>query len=228
MTIRVAIIDDHRSIIDGYLYRLSRYADIDVVATAGYGEQLEPLLQAHPTDVLLLDVNVPVSADNRSPYPVLHVIPKMLQTYPDLAVLVISMYAERAIIRAVMEAGASGYIIKDDAASIEELGPIIHAVASGGIHLSKLAHEKLLKRRPSESEPPFTWRQLEVLSLCAAYPDHSTAQIASRLGVANSTVRNLLSTAYLRLGVHNRAGAIARARKLGLITPYEAASVPPG
>lgn len=65
-----------------------------------------------------------------------------------------------------------------------------------------------------------TPRQLEVLSLSAALPDLSSAQLAQRLGIAASTLRNMMSEAYLRLGVHNRAAAIAKARQLGLITPY--------
>jgi DNA-binding CsgD family transcriptional regulator len=64
-----------------------------------------------------------------------------------------------------------------------------------------------------------TPRQLELLSLCAAYPDLSTAELAQKMSVSNSTVRNLLSSAYLRLNVHSRTAAIEKARDLGLITP---------
>ena len=104
-TIRVAILDDHQSVVDGYLYRLGGIPEVEVVATIMFGEELEPTLEEHPTDVLLLDVNVPTAPDNANPYPILHFIPKLLQAYPNLNVLVISMYAERGLIRAVMEAG---------------------------------------------------------------------------------------------------------------------------
>jgi DNA-binding NarL/FixJ family response regulator len=169
--------------------------------------------------VLILDVNVPTASDNPNPYPILHVIPTLLQKYPNLTVLVISMLAEHLLIRAVMEAGASGYILKDDSESIRELGVILQSVASGGVYLSQLAHQQLFKRQPKQGEPALTRRQIEALSLCAAYPDAPIADLASKLGVTNSTIRNLLSGAYLRLGVHNRAAALARARQLGLITP---------
>ena len=87
--IRVAVLDDHQSIVDGYLYRLKDLRHIEVVGTAAFGVELEPLLAEHPTDVLLLDVNVPTAPDNANPFPILHVIPDMLQKYPTFAVLVI-------------------------------------------------------------------------------------------------------------------------------------------
>lgn len=218
-TIRVAIIDDHQSIIDGYIYRLSDMPDIEVVSTANVGEALEPILSEHDVDVLLLDVVVPMSASNPNPYPILHLLPQLLQTYPELAILVMSMHAQRSLIRSVVEAGVSGYILKDDHASIRELGSIVRSVAGGGIHFSKQAHAQLL--RGSQEDETLTPRQREALSLAAAYPDLTSAQLANRLQIAHSTVRNLLSGAYLRLGVRNRSAAVARARSLGLITPYD-------
>src|SRR6188474_1832226 len=101
--IRVAILDDHQSIVDGYVYRLEKEPQVEVVATMGFGEELEPTLKNIPVDVLLLDVNVPTSNENRNPYPILHAIPRLLQAHPDLNILVISMHAERGLIRAVME-----------------------------------------------------------------------------------------------------------------------------
>src|ERR1041384_5046349 len=112
--IRVMIMDDHQSIVDGYLYRLSQTPEIEVVATLAYGEELEPALKKQSVDVLILDVNVPVSSQNPSPYPILHTIPNLLHQYPDLEILVISMFTDRGLIRAIMEVGASGYILKSD------------------------------------------------------------------------------------------------------------------
>jgi two-component system nitrate/nitrite response regulator NarL len=218
--IRVTIIEDHQSIIDGYIYRLSTDSKIEVVATVMYGEELESILAEHPTDVLIADINVPTAQDNRNPYPILHLIPKLLQKHPDLNILVISMYNKPTIIQTVMEAGASGYILKDDRSTIQDLANVVKMAAKGGIHLSQLAFEQLFKRAKPESA--LTQRQLEVLSLCAAYPDESSAELASRLGVANSTMRNLLSGAYLHLKVHTRAAAILQATQLGLIPPFAA------
>lgn len=217
--IRVAILDDHLPIVDGYVYRLEKDPQIEIAATMSFGDDLEPTLKNKPADVLLLDVNVPTSNDNRNPYPILHAIPRLLQAHPDLNILVISMHAERGLIRAVMDAGASGYILKDDQAVLKDLGSVVKTVAGGGIHFSQIAHELYAKHLAAEEL--LTPRQLEVLSLCAAYPDDSTADLARKLDVSNSTVRNLLSGAYFKLEVHNRTAAIARARQMGLITPHQ-------
>ena len=216
--IRVTILDDHQNIIDGYVFRLSADPQIEVVATIGFGELLEPTLAQHPTDVLLLDLSVPTSVENPNPYPVLYAIPKLLQAYAGLNILVISMFAERGLIRAVMEAGASGYILKDDQATARDLGSVVVSVAGGSIHFSKQAHQLYTKHLSKESNL-LTARQQEVLSLCAAYPNSTTAHLANIMNVSNSTVRNLLSSAYLKLDVNNRAAAIAVAQQQGLITP---------
>ena len=218
-TIRVIILDDHQSIIDGYVYRLSNAPGFEIVATISYGEELEQALAAHPTDVLLLDINVPTSAENPNSYPILHNIPSLLEKYKNLNILVISMYAERGLIRAVMEAGASGYVLKDDRATIQDLGNILQSIASGGIYFSQKAHQLMISQKTTPSGERLSPRQLEALSLCAAYPDWTSADLAQKMAVSNSTVRNLLSGAYVRLGVHSRAAAIAKARHLGLITP---------
>ena len=217
--IRVAILDDHQSIIDGYIYRLSSNFNIQVVATANFGEELESVLSKHPADVLLLDLNVRTSPENPNPFPVLYLVPKLLQKYPSLNVLIISMFAEPGLMRSIMEAGASGYILKEDLAAFRELGNVVLSVAHGGIYFSKKAHSLYLQAEAPNGSDLLTPRQLEVISLCAAYPDASTADLAQMMSVSNSTVRNLLSSLYLRLGVHSRTAAVEKAREMGLITP---------
>jgi two-component system nitrate/nitrite response regulator NarL len=216
--IRVAILDDHQNIIDGYVFRLSASPQIEVVATINYGEELQPALAKHPADILLLDVNVPTSAENPNQYPILHLIPKLLDTYKDLSIIVISMYAERGLIRAVMEAGASGYVLKDDQTSARDLVSVVLAIAGGGIYFSQKAHQIYSTHLAKENKLLST-RQLEALSLCGAYPNSTTAELADKMSVSHSTVRNLLSAAYTKLDVNNRAAAIARAQQLGLIAP---------
>ena len=173
--LRVTILDDHQSIVDGYVYRLEKDPQIEVAATIHCGEDLEPTLAKHPTDVLLLDVNVPASAENRNPYQ----------------------------------------------ATLKDLGSVVKSIAAGGVHFSQIALELYTKYLSTENNDFLSPRQLEVLSLCAAYPDSTSAELADKMSVSNSTIRNLLSAAYLKLGVHNRAAAIAKARETGLITPNQ-------
>jgi DNA-binding NarL/FixJ family response regulator len=211
---RVAILEDHLSIIDGYLYRLSKIPDIEVVATGNYGDDLEPMLDEHTVDVLILDINVPTSPDNKNPFPVLYAIPRLLQKHSHLDILVITMLNQHSLIEALVDVGVSGYILKDDQGSIQELGKIVTMIASGGVYFSQSAYRDL---RAGAESTVLTSRQLEALSLCASYPDSATIVLSKQLGISGSTLRNLLSGAYLRLGVRTRAAAIAKAQQLGLI-----------
>ena len=213
--IHVIIMDDHQSIVDGYLYRLSQIPEIEVAKTLAYGDDLEPALDEHPADVLILDIEVPASRENQNSYPILHTIPKLLRTYPHLAILVISMHNEPSLTRAIIDAGAVGYILKNDSSKIQELGKWILSLANGDPCFS----DKVLKAFPGRPHEPFTTRQLEALSLCAAYPNSKTAELAGKMKIANSTLRNLLSTVYLKLGVQTRAAAIEKARQMGILTP---------
>lgn len=217
--IHVIILDDHQSIADGYCYRLSLTPEIDVSATLLYGEELEPALAQQPVDVLLLDVHVPTAKDNPRPYPILHLVPRLIQIHPRLNILVISMTVDRGLIRAVMDAGASGYLLKDDQESIQDLGSIVLKIAQGGIHFSPQAQSLLARSQAISDGESLTPKQVAALSLCLAYPDDSSSDLAKKMDIANSTVRNLLSGAYLKLGVRTRLAAVARAQQLGLITP---------
>jgi len=219
--INVVILDDHQSIIDGYVLRLSQSPKIEVVATANFANELEPILEKFPTDVLLLDINVPISIENAAPFPILHTISKIMELYPHLNILVISMFAERGLIRKIMEAGANGYILKDDRVTLIDLANVVLTIASGGIHFSQRAHQLFLSDQVTKTGSDLSIRQLQALSLCAAYPDALTTDLSKEMAIANSTFRNLLSGAYIKLNVRTRAAAIAKAQSLGIITPVQ-------
>lgn len=215
--IQVSILDDHQTILDGYQFRLGSSAKVEIVAMMMFGDEVESTLKKHPTDVLVLDINVPTSKENSNPYPILYTIPTLLQKYPDLAILVISMHTDRSLIRSVMEAGASGYILKDDKSMLENLEGVIISISAGEISLSREIEAVLYESNTSEAVF-LSQRQKEVLSLSVAFPDDTTAELAKKMSIANSTVRNLLSGAYIKLGVRTRVAAIAKARKLGILT----------
>jgi two-component system nitrate/nitrite response regulator NarL len=217
--IRLVILDDHQAIIDGYLYRLRLDSDIVIVATLRYGEELEPTLLQTPIDILLLDLQLPISPENPNPFPILFELPRLVQAYPSLEILVISMHAQPALIQAVMEAGVSGYILKDDVSAFRNLAGVVHSVVERGIYLSPVAYEILQHRRSGYLDSPLSPRQLEALSMCAAYPDASTAELADKMNISHSTMRNLLSGTYIKLNVRNRTAAILRAQQLGLLLP---------
>lgn len=215
--IHVAILDDHPMMIEGYETNLKDDARIEVVAKGNYGEDLDGMLDSCNIDLLILDVSVPTSKENRNPYPIHHVIPKMLLRCPDLTIVVVSMYDHRTLIRSLLDAGAYGFILKDDHESFNKLGDILVSVCDGDIYLSESTHQIL--KGPKPKKPSIGRRQREILSLCLSSPGIKTIEIAKKLQVAHSTVRNQLSYIYLSLGVNNRYEAISKARKLGLLPP---------
>ena len=118
------------------------------------------------------------------------------------------------MIDALVNTGVSGYIFKDDQVSIQKLDKIVEIIANVGVYFNQGACRDA---REDSIDSVLTPRQLEALSLCASHPDGDTLALAGKLGITGSKMRNLLSGAYLRLGVRTRAAAIARAHQLGIL-----------
>lgn len=211
---RIGILEDHIATIMGYKTQIEENPRLTVSWTAGYYSEVEPNLEKYPTDLLILDVGVRSSPESSELYPIFHVIPMLLEKYPDLQIIVISMHNRPALIKAIQKAGASGYILKDDISSFKKLDTILLEVLKQGIYFSPEA-EKLISN-PDEI-PSLTKRQSEILSLLASNPKLKTKELAENLFVSPSTIRNHLSEIYLKLGVNRLSSAIWQARKLGLL-----------
>lgn len=215
--IRVAILDNQAGIFEGYHRRLNQALDIDITVEIHFGNELEIMLLNSLIDVLLLEIMVPTSRENPSPYPILNEIPRLILACPNLYFLVVSMYAQRTLIQAVMEAGCSGYVLKDDRNAIHDLASIVRMVAHGGIYLSPLAIQEAKKSKTSDLGLPLTTRQVEALKLCAAFPQARTAELAGRMLVGDSVFRHLLTGSFIKLDVSTRDAAIQKASQMGLL-----------
>jgi DNA-binding NarL/FixJ family response regulator len=215
--IYVGILDDHPAVVAGYEAQIKASKRLQVMWTARFYNQVRPYLESHPTDVLILDASVDISPEEPNTFPILHEIPVLLEDYPDMAILVISMHDRPAFIKAIRRTGASGYILKDDVEANDKLPQILLAVANGEIYYSPKAEKLIIE--PSENESNLTRRQVEILSYCASSPNLTTSELAEKLNLAPSTMRNHLSEIYFRLKVRKMASAIAKAKHLGLITP---------
>jgi two-component system nitrate/nitrite response regulator NarL len=214
--VKVAILEDHQSIIDGYHMRLDEASGIKVVGIASNGEELNSLLMEwQDVDVLIMDVTVPSSPSDESPIPILNYVPRILEEKPNINILIVSMHTQPTLVKALSDAGVSGYIFKHDSDSIRRLPAIIKSISTGGRYFTENPEDA--PNAESQSKQILTGRQLEILTYCASYPDLSTEQIALQIGIASSTIRNLLSETYERLNVHTKAAAITKARSLGLI-----------
>ncbi|MCC7360133.1 MAG: response regulator transcription factor [Anaerolineales bacterium] len=213
--VRVAILEDLPVVVDGYRYRLAQVAGVEIVFSAADGQTFEAQLAATPADVVLMDLGVPTEPGTLNPYPVPAALPQLHNRYPNLNVIIVSVLADRVLIETMLNAGATGYLVKSDAEAYERLAEIITIVAEGGQYLSQTAQQLLRRPAAADNGSPLTKRQVEVLALCAAYPDNNLGELAQRLGVSSTTVRNQMSQIYLRLEVRTRHAAVLRAKSLG-------------
>lgn len=216
--IRILIFEDHQPTVDGYYYRLSPDTDFDIIGAVHFGEDLTPKLKEVTVDVLLLDISAPVSKKDPTPYPVFMKIVNLRKIYPDLKILIISMHGEKTLIDSALKVGVNGYILKDDGMAIQNLGDIIRSIMNGGSYLSQNVLNKFAG--DNEYQISLSPRQLQVLSMCASNPNLTKGEIARQLNIADSTVRNLLTSVYQRLEVRNLTAAVEKARALRIISPY--------
>lgn len=214
MRVRVGILENHTSITDGYRFRLAQDSEMDIVAAAKNWADLQNLLEHDKVDVLVSRITIPLSQDNHDPVSILSEIPKLKTKFPDLKILIISHMEQPLLINSLMEAGISGYIFKDDEDSIINLPIIIRLIHLGGIYFSENIFKNAILQKAFQK---LSSRQLEALSLCATNPNSDTITLAKQMGVSSSTLRNMLSSAYKKLGVQTRAAAIFEAQNRGLI-----------
>jgi DNA-binding NarL/FixJ family response regulator len=209
--LRVVLADDHPIIRDGLAALLSATEGIDVVATAAGGDEAVRLAVTERPDVLVMDLHMPGGPDG------VEATRKVRAAAPDVGVLVLTMLDDDESVRAALDAGAAGYVLKGD--SRQQIVRAIHAVAAGATILgSGVTHQPLAA--PSRAPDPFadlTARERQVLDMLAT--GSSTAAIAARLGVATKTVTNNLSAIFAKLGVTGRTEAALLARDHGLGRP---------
>jgi len=211
--IAVMIVDDHAVVRDGLRALLTTRPEIEVVGAAADGvEAVHVAGQCHP-DVVLMDLGMPrmdgVEATRRI---------TALQSAP--AVIVLTMSDDDTSVLAAIRAGARGYLLKD--ADGDDVVAAIHAGAAGqavfgqGVAATVLG---LLHTPPAKRDRPFaqlSQRELQVLELIAA--DLGNQTIGRRLGVSPKTVANTVSTILVKIGVPDRAHAVATAKTAGLGT----------
>ena len=212
--VRVAILENHQSVIDGYTYRLGMNSDIQIVGISSFGDELEPMLDQYQADILLMDFELPISLENHNVFPVRHALSKILVRYPEMKVIIVSCFDQKVLVHAMIEMGVRGYILKCDQKSIKNLARIVKIVADGGTYFSVDLQVFSPLKGPEQILTP---RQIEALSLCVAYPNLTTSTLSQKMEISSSTFRNLLSGSYQRLGVRTRNAAVVRVQEIGLI-----------
>jgi DNA-binding NarL/FixJ family response regulator len=205
-TVGVVLADDHPVIRDGLAALLGAVDGIEVVATAGSGDEAVRVTVARRPDVLVVDLHMPGGTDGVA------ATRAVRAAAPEVGVLVLTMLDDDASVRAALDAGAAGYVLKGD--SRQQIVRAIHAVAAGATFLGSGVTPRALDGTGPDPFARLTARERRILDLLAA--GLTTAAIAARLGVAAKTVTNNLSAIFAKLGVAGRVEAALLARDHGL------------
>jgi two-component system response regulator DesR len=200
--IRVLLAEDQVMIREALAALLSFEDDIEVVAQVGRGDEVTSAAKDTKPDVALLDIEMP-GADG------LTAAAALRQACPDIKVIILTTFGRPGYLRRAMEAGASGFIVKDSPA--DKLVRTIRDVLAG----QRVIDPDLAAAALAEGASPLTPRERDVLAAVAREDGATPAQIAAALYLSEGTVRNYLSSCIQKAGARNRAEAIRVARARG-------------
>jgi DNA-binding NarL/FixJ family response regulator len=216
--IRVMIVDDHPVVRSGLIGMFEGDDGFEVVGEAGDGAEAVRRARALTPDVILMDLRMP-EMDGVS------AIAALSEAGCSARVLVLTTYDTDSDVLSAIEAGATGYLLKD--APGAELFRAVRAAASGEAVLSPSVATRVVgqMRAPASSSPsqePISARELEVLELVARGASNRDA--AARLFISEATVKTHLMHIYAKLGVNDRAAAVTEAFDRGLLIPRHMSS----
>ncbi|MEU4397923.1 response regulator transcription factor [Micromonospora orduensis] len=206
--LRLLIVDDHPVVRDGLRGMFTGDPDFEVVGEARDGAEALALAAHSRPDVVLMDLRMP-GMDGVT------AIGRLVGSGSQAKVLVLTTYDTDADVLPAIEAGATGYLLKD--APREELVRAVRAAAQGEAVLSPSVAGRLMGRLRAPAEEPLSHRELEVLAMVAK--GTSNREAAARLFISEATVKTHLLHVYAKLGVNDRAAAVAVAYDRGLLTP---------
>lgn len=211
--ISVVVIDDHPIVRAGMRMVLDAADDVTVVAEGSSGADALRLVEQYHPDVLVLDVNLP---DLNG----VEVTRRLQACGATTSVLVLTVHDDRQTVFGLLESGAVGYVLKDEA--LETLVQAVRAAARGESWISPAVARQVVRRAIGETaapaeppSPPLTRREREVLCLLAQGLDN--AAIARQLVLTKRTVQNHVSNIYGKLGVASRTEAALFAIRHGLV-----------
>jgi DNA-binding NarL/FixJ family response regulator len=204
--IRLLIADDHPVVRDGLRAMLATQPDMELVGEAATGTQAVERARALRPDVVLMDLQMP-ELDGPA------AIAALREQAPEVRVLVLTTFGTDADITRAVEAGATGYLLKD--APREQLFGAIRAAARGESVLSPSVATRVLGRMRAPAEEALSPRELEILGAVAR--GLSNKDIGRQLYVSEATVKTHLLRVFGKLGVDDRTAAVTVALERGII-----------
>ena len=215
MSLRIVIADDQASVREGLVLLLGGLPGIEVAGAAADGEQALALVTEHKPDAILLDLHMP-GLDGIA-------VTRVLKAeHPEVAIVVLTTYADDESVLEALRAGARSYLTKD--ADRSDIAQALHAAAGGLSVLDPRVQATLLAatQTPSRPEPPrraeapdgLTEREVEILGLIAR--GLNNPEIAAQLYLSNHTVKTHINRIFTKTGSRDRAAAIGYAHRHGI------------
>jgi DNA-binding NarL/FixJ family response regulator len=214
--VRVLIADDHAMVREGLHWALE-HAGYEVVGEAADGEEAVEMAEQLQPDLVLMDLSLPVLSGVAA-------TKRIRSLVPTTKVVALSMLSDETAVSSALAAGAVGYLVKDSTTAeiVGALGRVMVA-APGNLVMSPSAapvtsdsdHVAQMTRQPMGSRPLISKREEEVLRLVAT--GASIPEVGRRLYISAKTVKNHLSSIYQKLDSHDRAQAVLKAVRMGLI-----------
>lgn len=204
--IRVLVVDDHPVVRSGLVGLLDVETDLEVVGEAGDGAEAVARVAALSPDVVLMDLRMPTMDGAAA-------TGAILAAHPEVRVLVLTTYDTDADIVRAVEAGATGYLLKDTPRA--QLVEAVRSAARGETVLAPAVAARLVSRMRAPAVDPLTPREVEVLAAVAQ--GLSNADIGRRLFIGEATVKTHLLRAFAKLGVDDRTRAVTVAMERGIL-----------
>jgi DNA-binding NarL/FixJ family response regulator len=208
--VRAMLVDDHRVLREG-LRRSLESAGLSVVADVGDGDEALETAQDSQPNVVLMDISLP-GKDG------IEVTRQFSRQLPQTSVVILTMFADEATIKAAFAAGAVGYLVKD--CSTEEIvsavQEAVREMPSRHLDVTR-SYLKANSHIANRAVPNHSLTQREVEVMQALANGASTAQLAHQLYVSPKTVKNHLNHIYSKLGAQSRTQAVAKALRLGIV-----------
>jgi len=204
--IKILITDDHPVVRSGIRGMLETEPDFDVIAEAKNGREALELVQKFTPDVVLMDLRMPEMEG-------VEAITKIKESHPNIHILVLTTFDTDADIVRAVEAGATGYMLKD--APREALFQAVRTTARGEAALAPTVASRLMGKMRASGEEALSPREIEVLMLVAR--GASNQDVAEKLHISKATVKSHLLQIYQKLGVSDRTAAATTAIERGII-----------